>query len=80
MTPDILQRVNQSPGSRHDPLAALRQRGFLWYSIARFASGANQTLLQAALAWQAYDLSGSAATLGIIGMVRFFPQLLAAPA
>ena len=77
-TPAILQRVNQSSGSRHDPLASLRQRGFLWFSIARFASGAGQTLLQAALAWQAYDLSGSAATLGIIGMVRFFPQLLAA--
>ncbi len=69
--------MSDTSGSRHDPLAALRQRGFIWYSIARFASGAGQTLLQATLLWQVYALSGSAAQLGVLGLVRFVPQLMA---
>jgi MFS family permease len=34
-----------------------------------------QTLLQAVMAWQVYDTSGSALNLGILGLVRFFPSL-----
>ncbi len=72
------RRVSDSPGSRHDPLAALRQRGFLWFSVARLASGVAQTSLQMALAWQVWVLSGSPLQLAALGLVRFVPQLLAA--
>ena len=63
--------------SRHDRLAVLRQRDFLCFSIARFLSGAGQTLLQAALLWHVYALTGSAWHLGWLGLVRFAPQLMA---
>mgnify|MGYP002382433210 CR=1 FL=1 len=33
------------------------------------------TMLQAALLWQVYDLSGSALQLGMLGLVRFLPSL-----
>ena len=64
-----------SPG--HDPLAALRQPDFILFSIARFASASAQTMFQAALAWHVYEISGQALQLGVLGLVRFAPQLAA---
>jgi MFS family permease len=57
-------------------MAALRQPNFQLYAVGRFASGTALTLLQAALAWQVYDISGSALQLGILGIIRFVPALL----
>lgn len=73
-----LRPVNDTPRPRHDPLAALRERGFLLYTVARFASGIGGGVLQAALLWQVYLVSGSALQLGVLGLVRFLPQLVAA--
>ena len=70
--------VSDAPGSRHDPFEALRQRGFQWLSLSRFSSGVAQGVQAAALAWQVYAISGSAFQLGILGLVRFVPQLLSA--
>lgn len=64
--------------ARHDPLAALRQPPFLLYTAGRFAAGAGSNMLQAALAWEIYDLTRTPASLGILGLVRFVPQLLLA--
>jgi MFS family permease len=60
---------------KYDPLAALRQTSFLLYTGSRMFSITGQTLLQAVMAWQVYDTSGSALNLGILGLVRFFPSL-----
>jgi MFS family permease len=60
---------------KYDPLAALRQTSFLLYTASRMFSITGQTLLQAVMAWQVYDTSGSALNLGILGLVRFFPSL-----
>jgi len=54
----------------------LRDGGFRWFAASRLCSGAGQTLLQAAVAWQVYQLSGSALQLGLIGLARFLPALL----
>lgn len=70
--------MTNSTGSRHDPLAAFRQRGFLWFSLARFASAVAQTGLGAVLLWEVYRLNGSAVDLALLGVVRFLPQLVAA--
>jgi len=55
----------------------LRQPNFVLFSIARFASASAQTMFQAALAWHVYDISGQALQLGVLGLVRFAPQLAA---
>ena len=60
--------------ARHDPLAAIRQRNFALYAVSRFCSAAAMTLLQAAIAWQVYRISGSALQLGVLGLVRFGPS------
>jgi len=62
---------------KHDPFAALRQRNFLLYSGSRIFSTLGQSLLQAVMAWQIYELTGSALSLGLLGLARFFPALSA---
>ncbi len=46
------------------------------YAASRAASGTASTMLQTMVAWQVYLLTGSALDLGLIGLVRFLPNLL----
>ncbi|MGH2600203.1 MAG: MFS transporter, partial [Dehalococcoidia bacterium] len=64
-----------APRSRHDPLAALRERDFLWFAASRLFSGTATMLLQAAIAWQVYEIAGSPLQLGLLGLARFLPAL-----
>ena len=69
-----MRRAPSDP-NRHDPFAALRQRNFALLTVSTFASGTTMTLVQAAIAWQVYQVSDSILQLGIIGLVRFLPSL-----
>lgn len=60
---------------KHEPLAALRQRNFQLYSASRIFSTLGNQMLQAILAWQVYDITGSPLSLGLLGLARFFPAL-----
>jgi MFS family permease len=60
---------------RHDPFAALRQPNFAFFAGGRFAGTIAMTLFNAAIAWQVFDISGSALQLGFIGLARFAPSL-----
>lgn len=60
---------------KHDPFAALRQRNFQLYSLSRIFSTLGNQMLQAILAWQIYDITGSPLSLGFLGLARFFPAL-----
>ncbi|RJP31186.1 MAG: MFS transporter [Phycisphaerales bacterium] len=64
-----------SPTFRHDPGAAMRLPAFRAYVISRATSGAAMTIVQAVIAWQVYEISGSTLQLGMIGLVRFVPAL-----
>ena len=61
--------------SKHDPLAALRQPKFVLYTASRLSSSVGNAMLQAILAWHLYDLTGSALSLGFLGLARFVPSL-----
>jgi len=63
------------PTPRHDPGASGRLPAFRAYVVSRAASGGAMTIVQAAIAWQVYAISGSALQLGLIGLVRFIPAL-----
>jgi MFS family permease len=56
--------------------AVLRERNLVWFVASRFFSGAAMTLLRATVAWQVFALTGSAFSLGLIGLVHFIPTLL----
>jgi len=60
---------------RHDPFAALRQPNFLAYAWSRLCASTAMTLLTAVIAWQVYQISGSALQLGLLGLTRFVPSL-----
>ncbi len=53
----------------------MRLPAFRAYVVSRAASGAAMTIVQAAIAWQVYEISGSTLQLGLIGLVRFVPAL-----
>jgi MFS family permease len=67
--------VSDPDQPRHDPLAALRQPNYALFAGGRLASAIAMTLLNAAIAWQVYEISGSAFQLGMLGLARFFPSL-----
>jgi MFS family permease len=71
--------MNMSGGDgaplRHDPLEALRQPEFRLYTVSRLFATMGHAFMQAVLAWQVYDISGSVLSLGILGLVRFLPAL-----
>ena len=61
-----------SPSARA-PKFTTSFRRFLWTRL--LGTTANQ-MLMVALAWQMYDLTGSAWDLGLVGLAQFVPALL----
>ncbi|MCH2170590.1 MFS transporter [Myxococcota bacterium] len=57
------------------PLAPLRVPAFSLFAGSRFCSVTASALFSASVAWQVFDLSGSAFDLGLIGLTRFVPHL-----
>lgn len=61
--------------------ALFAHRGFVLLWLARLAGVAASQMLMVAVAWQMYDLTGSAWDLGLVGLLQFAPALaLALPA
>ncbi|MCC6382581.1 MAG: MFS transporter [Dehalococcoidia bacterium] len=60
---------------RHDPFSAVRQPNFALYALSLVLSSVGATSLQAAVAWQVYDVSRSTLQLGVLGLVQFAPSL-----
>src|SRR5438874_11388231 len=71
----VTEATRTAPGPRHDPRAVLRLREFRLLLANRIFSATGQTMLQAIMAWQVYQISGNVLDLGILGLVRFAPSL-----
>ena len=54
----------------------LRQKPFLRFWLARINAAAANQMLTVAVAWQVYQLTGSAMDLGLVGLCQFLPRLL----
>ena len=58
--------------------AELREhRAFFRFWYARLAGTTANQMLLVAVAWQMYDITGSAWDLGLVGLFQFVPALLA---
>lgn len=55
---------------------SLRFRDFRLIWAAETLSVSGSYIARAAMAWQIYDLTGSAVSLGLLGLVRFIPLIL----
>ena len=53
-----------------------RHRAFILFWLARLAGMLAQQMLMVAVAWQMYDITGSAWDLGLVGLFQFVPALL----
>jgi MFS family permease len=51
-------------------------RQFIFFWLARLAGMLAQQMLMVAVAWQMYDITGSAWDLGLVGLFQFVPALL----
>lgn len=51
-------------------------RQFIHFWLARLAGMLSQQMLMVAVAWQMYDITGSAWDLGLVGLFQFMPALL----
>ena len=65
----------EGPLPKHDPLAALRQPNFVFFSSSRLFYAIGATMLQTIMLWQVYEISGSALNLGLLGIARLIPAL-----
>lgn len=54
----------------------LQQRQYLRFWLARVATTTATQMLMVAVAWQMYDITGSAWDLGLVGLFQFVPALL----
>lgn len=76
---------SQTPGGSdsegHDPYAAWRFRNFRLYTTGSFAWWMGRQMLGVVIGWQIYDLTNSAAALGLVGLLEAIPLIaLALPA
>ena len=56
--------------------AALRHRGFARLWVSRLFATFATHITSVAVGWQVYDLTNSAFSLGLVGLIQFLPQLL----
>jgi MFS family permease len=56
------------------PASVLRHRPFVFYWAARTCAAMGFQMLGVAVAWQMYELTGSALDLGLIGLMQFLPS------
>jgi MFS family permease len=61
---------------RHDPYAALRYRDFSFFLIGWVVSVVGTQILEVAVGWDLYQRTGSAMTLGWVGLVSAIPIIL----
>ncbi len=54
----------------------LAQRRFMRYWVSRLTGGLSNQMLLVAIAWQMYEITGSAWDLGLVGLYQFVPALL----
>ncbi len=64
------------PPAPDDGTPLFAHRGFVRLWFARMAGVAASQMLMVAVAWQMYDLTGSAWDLGLVGLFQFVPALL----
>src|SRR5437763_8470532 len=61
------------PKTAHDPYAAFRSRGFLFFTAGNLLSIIGRQMLAVAVEWEMYARTHSATALGLVGLVFTIP-------
>ena len=60
----------------HDPFAALRFRDYRLYTLALLLATMGYQMQSVAVGWELYERTGSAFSLGVVGLVQVIPIIL----
>jgi len=63
------------PSPSHDPYRALRHAGYRNYLAGAFLANLGRQMAVVAVSWQIYRWTGSAAALGMVGLINVIPLL-----
>src|SRR6476620_10842827 len=66
----------ERPQARHDPYAAFRYSGFLFYTTGNLISVIGRLMFIVAVEWEMYGRTHSATALGLVGLVIALPVVL----
>jgi MFS family permease len=69
--------LSGAPADGGEPI--FRSRPFALYWLARVFSAGGYLVQSVAVAWQIYELTGSALDLGLVGLIQFLPRVLLTP-
>lgn len=67
--------MSDLPGSRHDPYSALKHPEFRWFMLSGFLLSLAMQMQSTILGWQVYGITGTAWSLGIVGLAEAAPFL-----
>ena len=74
MTSESQEPKAESP-ERHDPYAALKHAEFRWFMVSSFLLSLAMQMQTTILGWQVYAITGTAWSLGIVGLSEAAPFL-----
>ena len=75
-TPTIAALDGSPPPAEHDPYAALRVSGYRYYASSYSLAVIGGQIQSVALAWEIYQKTGSALSLGWLGGIQVIPLFL----
>src|SRR5574338_277001 len=68
-----------TPSTMTVPISLFSHRPFALFWVARVLTASGFQIQSVAVAWQVYELTGSALDLGLVGLVQFLPRLVLLP-
>ena len=71
--------MTEARAAATDEARLFRQRGFVCFWVARICSAGGYQMLGVAVAWQVWEIPGSAVALGLVGLAQFLPKLMLMP-
>ncbi len=75
-SPAPASAAGPAAGPGYDPYAVLRNRDVALYLVGRFVASFGQQMLTVAVGWELYERTGSALSLGLVGLTQMLPMLL----
>src|SRR5574338_1358029 len=68
-----------TPSTMTVPISLFSHRPFALFWVARVLTASGFQIQSVAVAWQVYELTGSALDLGLVGLMQFIPRLVLLP-
>jgi MFS family permease len=68
--------LSETTAAKRSPYELVRNRNFMLYLTGRFIAALGQQMLTVAVGWELYERTGSALSLGLVGLSNMIPMFL----